>query len=345
MALLCGFSAATVSYQSHRPAKEQEDKTLQEVVVTGSRIVRAGYDTLEPASVVTGEYIESRGLTNIADALNESPGFGTGTTPEGGQSTFGPGLNFVNRFDLGSNRTLTLINGRRFVSSNAPNIFGPAAPGNQVDLNFIPTVLVDHIDNLAVGGAPTYGADAIAGVVNVNLKKDFEGFRAFGQYGQLEDGGLQSDSVGLVGGWNFAGDRGNVTASIQHSRLDGLLATENKRFADAYLFATNPTRRAPPAGTAHAARAHARQRWPRESACRSTPEQCRRHSECRTDPRPAHLWPEFRRRRIADRRQQHWPMAGCAASAPPHHCLQFARRQSRALQPGHQFRYHRCVRR
>ena len=240
MALLCGFSAATISSQSPAQQKEEEDKTLQEVVVTGSRIVRAGYDTLEPASVITSDYIQSRGLTNIADALNESPGFGTATTPEGGQSTFGPGLNFVNRFNLGSNRTLTLINGRRFVSSNAPSIFGPAAPGNQVDLNFIPTVLVDHIDNLAVGGAPTYGADAIAGVVNVFLKKDFEGFRAFGQYGQLEDGGLKSDSLGLVGGWNFAGDRGNLTASIQHSSLDGLLATDNKRFADAYLFATNP---------------------------------------------------------------------------------------------------------
>ncbi|HUQ11624.1 MAG TPA: TonB-dependent receptor [Steroidobacteraceae bacterium] len=230
---------------SHAIAQEQkpgnDDKAMTEVIVTGSRIVRAGYDTLEPASVVTGEYIEARGLTNIADALNESPGFGTGVTPEGGQSSFGPGLNFVNRFGLGSNRTLTLINGRRFVSSNAPSIFGPAAPGSQVDLNFIPTILVDSIDNLAVGGAPTYGADAIAGVVNVKLKKDFEGYQAFGQYGQLEDGGLQSNSFGLVGGWNFADDRGNITASIQHSTLDGMLATENERFAKAYLYAANPT--------------------------------------------------------------------------------------------------------
>ncbi|HEV7606652.1 MAG TPA: TonB-dependent receptor [Steroidobacteraceae bacterium] len=240
-ALLCGFSVVAVSSLSIAQEKNEDDKALQEVVVTGSRIIRAGYDTLEPASVVTGEYIQSRGLTNIADALNESPGFGTGVTPEGGQSTFGPGLNFVNRFGLGSNRTLTLINGRRFVSSNAPSIFGPAAPGSQVDLNFIPTILVDTIDNLAVGGAPTYGADAIAGVVNVKLKKNFEGIQAFAQYGQLEDGGLQSDSIGLVGGWNFAADRGNVTASIQHSSVDGLLATENSRFADAYLFATNPS--------------------------------------------------------------------------------------------------------
>ena len=112
MALLCGISATAVS--SYAIAQEQNSGTeekgaMTEVVVTGSRIIRAGYDTLEPASVVSGEYIESRGLTNIADALNESPGFGTGVTPEGGQSSFGPGLNFVNRFGLGSNRTLTLI--------------------------------------------------------------------------------------------------------------------------------------------------------------------------------------------------------------------------------------------
>jgi outer membrane receptor protein involved in Fe transport len=240
LTLVCGMSAAAASSIAIAQEKPEDEKSLTEVVVTGSRIVRAGYDTLEPASVVSAEYIESRGLTNIADALNESPGFGTGVSPEGGQSTFGPGLNFVNRFGLGSNRTLTLINGRRFVSSNAPSIFGPAAPGNQVDLNFIPTVLVDSIENLAVGGAPTYGSDAIAGVVNVKLKQNFEGIRAFAQYGQLESGGLESDSFGLVGGWNFADDRGNFTASVQHSTMDGLLATENERFAQAYFFATNP---------------------------------------------------------------------------------------------------------
>ncbi len=238
LALVCGLAATSSLVIAQE--KPEEEKGMSEVVVTGSRIVRAGYDTLEPASVVTAEYIESRGLTNVADALNESPGFGTGVTPEGGQSTFGPGLNFVNRFGLGSNRTLTLINGRRFVSSNAPSIFGPAAPGNQVDLNFIPTVLLDSVENLAVGGAPTYGSDAIAGVVNVKLKKDFEGIRAFGQYGQLWEGGLDSNSLGLVGGWNFAEDRGNFTASVQHSELKGMRAVENNRFAQALSYATNP---------------------------------------------------------------------------------------------------------
>ncbi|MBC8027939.1 MAG: TonB-dependent receptor [Steroidobacteraceae bacterium] len=217
------------------------DKPLPEVEVTGSRIERMDFETLEPASIVTSEYVETRGLTNLADALNETPGFGTATTPEGGQSSYGPGVNFVNRFNLGSNRTLTLVNGRRIVSSNTPHIFGPAAPGNQVDLNFIPTILLDSVENLAVGGAPTYGSDAIAGVVNVKLKQDFEGFRAFGQYGQLDGGGLDNDSVGLVAGWNLAADRGNFTASLQRSSSNGLLATENSRFANAYSYLANPS--------------------------------------------------------------------------------------------------------
>ena len=170
LALLCGFSAARLSSYAIPQGQNSEDKGMTEVVVTGSRIVRAGYDTLEPATVISSEYIESRGLTNIADALNESPGFGAGVTPEGGQSSFGPGLNFVNRFGLGSNRTLTLINGRRFVASNAPSIFGPAAPAASRS-QFHPNHPRRQHRELAVGGAPTYGSDAIAGVVNVKLKR------------------------------------------------------------------------------------------------------------------------------------------------------------------------------
>ena len=241
--VLCGLTlmGAVAFAQDSRSEEKPDDKRVAEILVTGSRIKRAGFDTLEPALVVSGDYVRSRGFTNIADALNETPGFGTGVTPEGGQSSYAPGVNFVNLFGLGTNRTLTLVNGRRIVTSNPPALFGPTAPGNQVDLNFIPTVLLDGVETLTVGGAPTYGADAIAGVVNVKLKKDFQGIQAFGQYGQLDSGGGRSDSLGLVGGWNFAGERGNVTASIQRSNTDGLLATSNRRFADAYSFVGNPT--------------------------------------------------------------------------------------------------------
>jgi outer membrane receptor for ferrienterochelin and colicin len=154
---------------------EEGDGTI---VITGSRIRRAGFDTLEPAVVVSDEYLETRGLTNVADALNEIPSFGVGVTPEGGQPAFSVGQNFVSRFGLGSARTLTLLNGRRFVSTNVPSIFGSGAPGLQVDLNIFPSELVDRIENIAIGGAPTYGSDAIAGTVNVIFKTDFEGLHA-----------------------------------------------------------------------------------------------------------------------------------------------------------------------
>ncbi|MBW8810555.1 MAG: TonB-dependent receptor plug domain-containing protein, partial [Lysobacter sp.] len=156
-------------------AASESPTDLDRMVVTGSRIRRAGFDTLEPATVVTKQYISDRGLTNVADALNEIPGFGAGITPEGNQSGFGTGVNFVNRFGLGSNRTLVLVNGRRYVSSSPTTLFGPAAPGVQVDLNAIPTAMVERIENVAIGGAPTYGSDAIAGVVNVILRKNYEG--------------------------------------------------------------------------------------------------------------------------------------------------------------------------
>lgn len=153
---LVGFSLslATGAFaQSTAPAAE-EGESQAAIVVTGSRIKRAGFDTLEPATVVSSEYLDARGLTNVADALNEIPGFGVGVNPDGGQSSFGVGQNFVNRFGLGSARTLTLVNGRRFVSTNAPSIFGNT-PGLQVDLNVIPSELVDRIENIAIGGAPT----------------------------------------------------------------------------------------------------------------------------------------------------------------------------------------------
>ncbi len=99
------------------------------IIVTGSRIRNPGLGNKEPTVSVTSQYIEDRGLTNAADALNEIPGFRGSVTPAGSQASFGQGVNFINTFGLGSNRTLTLLNGRRVVSSNVTTIFGNASPG------------------------------------------------------------------------------------------------------------------------------------------------------------------------------------------------------------------------
>lgn len=212
---------------------------LERVTVTGSRVFRAGFDTLEPATVVTRENIESSGVTNVADALR-IPGFGTGITPEANQSSFGVGVNFVNRFGLGSNRTLSLINGRRVVSSNTPSIFGPAGPGGQVDLNIIPTNMVERIENLAIGGAPTYGSDAIAGVVNVITRRNFEGFEANGTTGLTQVGDGKRGNYGVLWGKNFAEDRANLTLSYVYDNQDGVLANARDRGRLGISLRSNP---------------------------------------------------------------------------------------------------------
>lgn len=213
---------------------------LDRLDVTGSRIPRAGFDTLEPLTLITRAYVDERGLTNIADALNEIPGFGAGITPEGGQSGFGVGVNFVNRFDLGSQRTLTLINGRRVATSNAPTIFGPAPPGSQVDLNAIPTAMIERVEVLGLGGAPTYGSDAIAGTVNVVLRKNYEGVQFGANFGLSDQGDNERQNVYALVGHNFGeSDRGNFTLALTYDKVNGVLQKDRGFFSRANFSATD----------------------------------------------------------------------------------------------------------
>lgn len=229
-------------------ANSAKAATLDKVVVTGSRIQRAGFDTLEPATVITREAIEVRGFTNLADALNEGPTFGVGATPEAGQSSFGVGVNFANQFGLGTARTLTLINGRRVVSSNTPTIFGPAGPGLQVDLNVVPVKWVERIENVAIGGAPTYGSDAIAGVINIITRRDYEGAEVSATYGITDSNDTRRENISAIAGSNFSDDRGNVMVSAVFDSIDPTALTARKWGRDAFSFRTNPCASTVPAG-------------------------------------------------------------------------------------------------
>ncbi|HAV79813.1 MAG TPA: TonB-dependent receptor, partial [Erythrobacter sp.] len=196
LALFTSAGIAALAVSTPAFAQDADDTIVDEqaaaapeadnaIVVTGSRIRRPNRDTLEPSIVVNADQIEERGLTNVGEVLNEQPAFGPpASSAVGGQSgSFGSGQSFINFFGLGSQRTLTLVNSRRYVSSNTASIFGPVAAGSQVDLNTIPTLMVDRLETIAVGGAPIYGADAIAGTVNIILKDRFEGVRFDAQMG------------------------------------------------------------------------------------------------------------------------------------------------------------------
>ena len=206
------------------------------IVVTGSRIVRPELEGAAPLIAAIGEEeLEERSFTNVAQALNEVPGFGTPVSSTGGQAGFSVGQNFVNLFGIGTQRTLTLVNGRRFVSSNTASNFGGAAAGLQVDLNVIPISLVERIDVLAVKGATTYGSDAVAGTVNLILKDDFEGLEVTGQYGIFEDGyGANYLANATVGG-NFADNRGNIAVNFEYQKQDGVLLLSTDRGRNDYF--------------------------------------------------------------------------------------------------------------
>lgn len=209
------------------------------IIVTGSRLQRTSADTREPSVIIGSDLLDERGVTTVGEALEGLPAFGIGTTAVGTQSgSFGSGQSFVNFFGLGSQRTLTLVNGRRYIGSNTSSIFGPTDPGGQVDLNTIPTLMVERIESIAVGGAPVYGSDAIAGTVNIILRDKFDGIKLGGQYGISSRGDAREYRLQGLAGTSFAGGRGDIVAAYEYSKSAGLLGTDRRITARGRFFTT-----------------------------------------------------------------------------------------------------------
>jgi outer membrane receptor protein involved in Fe transport len=236
LAAAVALSLAGPAGAQEKPARDTEGAPVEEVVVTGSRIARPDLERLEQTSVLSSASLDERGYTDIGQALSEIPGFGVLTNGSNVQSNFGIGQSFVDLFSLGSQRTLTLVNGRRFVSSNSPAVGGVAAPGGQVDLNNINTKLIDRVETVSVGGAPIYGADAISGTVNIILKRDYEGFDVDAQYGRSGFHDADNKRIRALWGKNFASGRGNITLSGEFTKQNGLLGTDRPVYAADYSF-------------------------------------------------------------------------------------------------------------
>lgn len=214
------------------------------IVVTGSRVQKGPQDVLQSVQVTDREELQRRSYSNVLQALEATPGFGlsdSSPTAIGGSgaSTFNTGASFANLFNLGSQRTLTLVNGRRFVSSNvvAGGNASVTAAGSQVDLNTIPVGLIERVETVAIGGAPVYGSDAIAGTVNIILKDDFEGLEVAARYGVSGRGDAASKMVRFLAGANFGDDRGNIVVAFEHNKQAGLLDAD--RFTP-YRLVNNP---------------------------------------------------------------------------------------------------------
>jgi outer membrane receptor protein involved in Fe transport len=212
---------------------------VQEVIVTGSRIARSGFDTPTPTTMISTEQIQQTGLVDTGQIMMQNPQISVGLGATNDTFNRDLGSSFINLRGLGENRTLVLIDGRRRVSGSRE--------GSQVDLASIPPGIIDSIEIITGGASAVYGADAVSGVVNVKLKRDFEGFETSITSGLSQEGGAESYSANLLGGGFFAEGRGHASfgLSAQESKV---LRYTDRDFAfgpDAVAFVNNPANTGP----------------------------------------------------------------------------------------------------
>lgn len=183
-----------------------------DVVVTGSRIARPNLTAPNPITSVQGEEFFQTGQVSVGDQLNQLPQFAPTFSQSNSTRFLGTaGLNLLDLRNLGTQRTLVLVNGRRHVAGDILN------SGTSVDTNTIPTDLIERVDTVTGGESAVYGSDAIAGVVNFVLKDHFQGVQVRGQSGisTYGDGGAQFASV--LAGKNFSEDRGNIAVNVEYA--------------------------------------------------------------------------------------------------------------------------------
>ncbi len=221
------------STEDTEQASDEEEEDAEEattgkpILVTGSRISRPTLESAVPLTSVTIDDLTGTGDVSLGDALNDLPSLRS-TFSAGNSSRFigTAGLSLLDLRGLGTDRTLVLINGRRHVTST---------PGdNGFDVNTIPIDLVDRIDIVTGGNSAIYGSDAVAGVVNFIMKKDYDGISLRGQGGVSSRGDRGSYFLAGLAGTNFADGRGNITAAVEYTRQQPLYFRQRDALTGAF---------------------------------------------------------------------------------------------------------------
>jgi len=202
------------------------DAAIEEIVVTGSRLKRDSFNVSTPLVSVDNEAMNDTGLGSLALILvDEVPSIFESSSNTNTQSSIGStGLTTMNLRRLGSNRTLTLIDGRRQVSNSYS--------GNYVSLNTIPRGLIERVEVVTGGSTATYGSDAVAGVVNIITEQDREGFSFYARGGQTSEGGGEEFTLNADYGTSFADGRGYLFAGVTYDEEMGI---DNKDRAQAQI--------------------------------------------------------------------------------------------------------------
>lgn len=187
-----------------------EEAVAQDIIVTGSRIVRRDYESASPILTLSQDVLSNSADTGLDTKLARLPQF----TP-GGTRFSGSGQATLNLRGLGVNRNLVLLDGRRLQPSTAQVV---------VDLNSVPQALIENVEVISGGASAVYGSDAVSGVVNFKLKRNFTGIELDGQYNVTEQGDGDEYETNLVVGSDLADGRGNIVVALTYNKRDQVLS-------------------------------------------------------------------------------------------------------------------------
>ncbi|MGI5309429.1 TonB-dependent receptor domain-containing protein [Rheinheimera sp. WS51] len=204
LAIAFGAASVTAFTASVNAAEQDETAKVERIEVTGSRLRSTDLQGFSPVQVIGAEDIDTTGVANIQELLLKNPAFGTPgiSRTNSNFSTAAAGVSTIDLRNLGTARTLVLVNGRRYVTG---------VPGSMaVDLNTIPAQFIERIEIMTGGASAVYGSDAVAGVVNIILKKEFEGVEFDVQYGESSKGDAEETQVQFTTGVTSANGKGNV---------------------------------------------------------------------------------------------------------------------------------------
>ncbi|UUL82951.1 TonB-dependent receptor domain-containing protein [Sphingomonas qomolangmaensis] len=237
---LAGLMPATALAQTAATDVQSEATdsatTDPDLVVTGSRIVRDGFQAPTPVTVLTLEDIQNTSPSNnIADFVNQLPSLAGSTRPSNSRlnlSSGQAGINALNLRNLGAERTLVLLDGRRSVGSTVTGL---------VDVNTIPQALIRSVEVVTGGASSAYGSDAVAGVVNFVLDKDYTGLKVAIDSGITDKGDGANYSLSVAGGMSFgADDRGHLLLSAEVAHRDGIFDVDRDWNATGYVRIQDP---------------------------------------------------------------------------------------------------------
>jgi iron complex outermembrane receptor protein len=222
VALAAMFAVPAQAQQGNAP--QGNSQSLERIEVTGSRIKRVDTETASPLQVFTREEIERTGSRTVNEVLQTISGAGY-AADDRITNGFAPGAGSLNLRGLGFNSTLVLVNGRRMPTYPFAQQFG-TSQGFQ-DLNAIPLGAVERIEILKDGASAIYGADAVAGVVNIILRKDYKGLEATARFGITGEGDGNQSELGLLYGFgDLATNRFNVLIGANFLKRDEIFSRD-----------------------------------------------------------------------------------------------------------------------